>query len=281
MEKSTSYMIALVALYYLSSTLNSVLTKSILISFPRPLSVSLSQQLFSSIVSIWHHHRSTSRPLDLRRHARRVMPIAVSLVVGLVAYRVSLLYNEVSFAQVVKSLQPLFATAVCMVLLGERTSPLCLMALLLLVAGVALASVTEVNFRLAGFLLALLSAFAQAVQAALSKACLVDQAARARLSPKAGSAPIGEFELFALAAIYALGMLFPMWVVLDLPTSPLPDRATVGLLLLNGACNFATQLLSFALLCILSSPVSAAVVSVVKRVIVVVAAALWSVYATI
>lgn len=270
-----SYLLALIIVYYVSSTLNSVLTKQILISYPRPLTVSLSQQLFSSIVSIGHYHRSTGKPLNLQRHLRRVVPIALALVIGLVTYRASLLYNAVSFAQVVKSLQPLFAAAMCVVFLGERISSTRLAALFLLVGGVALASVTEVDFRFAGFFLALASALAQAVQAALSKACLVDQAARAKLSPKAASPTMSEFELFALAAIYAMGMLLPLWVILDLPSSPLPGRSTLWLMLVNGACNFVTQLLSFALLCLLSSPVSAAVVSAVKRVIVVAAAAVW------
>jgi len=274
-ERGMGIVLLLILVYYLSSTLNSVLTKQILISYPRPLTVSLSQQLFSSIVSIGHYYRSTGKPLDLRRHLPRVMPIALALVTSLVAYRASLLYNAVSFAQVVKSLQPLFAAAMCVILLGERISPTRLAALLLLVSGVALASVTEVNFRFAGFFLAMLSAVAQAVQAALSKACLVDQAARAKLSPKIGNPTMSEFELFALASIYAMGMLLPLWVVLDLPSSPLPARGTLQLMFLNGACNFVTQLLSFALLCLLSSPVSAAVVSAVKRVIVVAAAAVW------
>jgi solute carrier family 35 protein E1 len=272
---SLSYVLALIIVYYIASTLNSVLTKQILISYPRPLTVSLTQQLFSSIVSIGHYYRSTGKQLDLRRHLRRVLPIALALVIGLVTYRASLLYNAVSFAQVVKSLQPLFAAAMCVVLLGEVISTTRLAALFLLVAGVALASVTEVDFRFLGFFLALASALAQAVQAALSKACLVDQAARSRLSPKPGAPLMSEFELFALAAIYAMGMLIPLWVILDLPSSPLPGRNTLWLMLINGACNFVTQLLSFALLCLLSSPVSAAVVSAVKRVIVVAAAAVW------
>jgi solute carrier family 35 protein E1 len=274
-QRSMSYVLALILVYYVSSTLNSVFTKQILISYPRPLTVSLSQQLFSSIVSLGHYHRSTGKRLDLRRHLRRVMPIALALVIGLVSYRASLLYNAVSFAQVVKSLQPLFAAAMCVVFLGERISPTRLAALVLLVAGVALASVTEVDFRFAGFFLALASALAQAVQAALSKACLVDQMARGKLSPKASSPTMSEFELFALAAIYAMVMLLPLWAFLDLPSSPLPGRSTLWLMLVNGACNFVTQLLSFALLCLLSSPVSAAVVSAVKRVIVVAAAAVW------
>mmetsp|Transcript_9163 Transcript_9163/g.19847 ORF Transcript_9163/g.19847 Transcript_9163/m.19847 type:complete len:137 (+) Transcript_9163:1-411(+) len=46
-------------------------------------------------------------------------------------------------------------------------------------------------------------------------------------------------------------------------------------MMLNGLCNFVAQLLSFAVLCMLTSPVSAAVVSTVKRVVVVAAASIW------
>ena len=313
----------LVVGYYATSTLNSVLTKQILTSFPRPLTVTLWQQLFSSLYSVLHFRVTTGRWLDLQRHARRVMPVAVALVIALVAYRAALLHAAVSFAQVVKTLQPLFAAGVCAILLGERTPPMRLGALLLLVAGVGLASATEVapssgwpatcarahvadlahtcpqvDFRLVGFLLAALSALAQAVHAALAKQCLGSSRAR-HLSPDKRDKPPSEMELFALAAVYATGLLAPLWAAVDLPsratryrqdtsvTRPRhvqvdlpramrPDYSTVGLLLLNGCCNLADKLLSFWLLCLLASPVSAAVVSVVKRVIIVAAAALWS-----
>ena len=131
------------------------------------------------------------------------------------------------------------------------------------------------DFRLVGFLLAALSALAQAAHAALAKQCLGSSRARP-LSPDKRDKPPSEMELFALAAVYATGLLAPLWAAVDLPRAMRPDYSTVGLLLLNGCCNLADKLLSFWLLCLLASPVSAAVVSVVKRVIIVAAAALWS-----
>ena len=310
--------------YYAASTLNSVLTKQILTSFPRPLTVTLWQQLFSSLYSVLHFRVITGRWLDLQRHARRVMPVAVALVIALVAYRAALLQAAVSFAQVVKTLQPLFAAGVCAILLGERTPPMRLGALLLLVAGVGLASATEVapssrwpatlarahvaDLRThlpAGGLPARRIPPRSALGAGAGGACCTRQAVpwlqprQASLARQARQAALGDGALRPRRRVRDRPTRAPVGrgrpalsrdtvpsghvrdtstphPQVDLPRAMRPDYSTVGLLLLNGCCNLADKLLSFWLLCLLASPVSAAVVSVVKRVIIVAAAALWS-----
>jgi len=258
-------LILLIVLYYASSTLNSCLTKEILISYPRPLTVTVAQQLLSSVGGVWQLWVKAGEIGALSRHWSAVLPVSATLVVSLASYRISLLYNAVSFAQVVKGLNPLFALLVSASLLRERCGTGRVLSLVLLVGGVGVATATELNFAPIGFGLALLSSFTQSVQAVLSKALLV-------------RGTLQRDELFAVSAVLALLLLLPGWLAVDgdhLLRGEAPSVSVLLLLLLNGVCNFVTQLLSFTVLCTLTSPVSAAIVSTVKRVVIVVIAALW------
>ena len=128
---STSGVSLVVLSYYAASTINSCLTKQILLSYPRPLTVTVVQQTLTSVAAIVQ----SSSPLRLHHYARAVLPVSASLVTSLVSYRVSLLYNAVSFSQVVKGLQPLFALMMSHSLLSERSNTARNLSLLLLVAG--------------------------------------------------------------------------------------------------------------------------------------------------
>jgi solute carrier family 35 protein E1 len=190
------------------------------------------------------------------------------MLLSTVLYRVSLLYNSLSFAQAVKTLQPLFATLLSAVFLRERSSTRRVVSLLLLLLGVAIATTTEVSFSAIGFVCTLGSCFAQALQSVLSKSLLVHNR-------------ISEEHLFACAAIYTTLMLTPLWLVADASSlvagepPQLIGSGALWLLLLNGVSNFVTQALSFSVLCVVVSPVSAAVVSTFKRVVIIGAAVVW------
>lgn len=260
----------LVATYYATSMLSSCLTKLLLVEFPFPLSVSLVQQLVASAGSTVEHSRRTGSWHGLRQW-RSVTPVAGALVVAGVSYRVSLVYSPVSFAQAIKTLQPLFATALSRSLLKEQSSRGRLASLALLVVGVATATATEIAFSAVGFAAALLSGFAQALQMVLTKRLLL-------------VGHILRMELFAAVALYTLLLLTPCWLVLDGPrllSAEAVLRGSMGggavalLMLLTSLCAFANQWLGFAVLCALASPVSTAVVSTFKRVVVIVASVLW------
>ena len=87
--------------------------------------------------------------------------------------------------------------------------------------------------------------------------------------------------MFAAAAVYALALLVPFWLLVEAPSLIAGEPPTLAgsgaatLLLLNGALHFASQALSFAVLCAVRSPVSAAVMSTFKRVVTIAAAVLW------
>ena len=257
-------LLALVLAYYVASTLTSCLTKQLLQDFPRPVTVSLVQQIFAMLGGA----ARVSSPASLLRNWRMVLPVALTLIVSVVLYRISLLYNSLSFAQAIKTLQPLFAAMLSSVLLHERISSRRLASLLLLLCGVGIATTTELSFSSVGFACTVAACFAQALQAVLSKSLLV----HTQLPPE---------EVFASAATLTLLLLLPIWVAVDAPSIAAGEpphllrSGALRLLLLNGVCNLAAQLLSFAVLCAVVSPVSAAVVSTFKRVVTIVCAVLW------
>ena len=254
----------LIISYYAASTLTSVLTKKVLDSFSRPVTVSLVQQCFATAGGLVRLGSVRSALAEWRA----ALPVAVTLLISVVLYRVSLVHNSLSFAQAVKTLQPLFATLLSAVFLRERSTLRRLFSLLLLLIGVAIATTTELSFSMLGFACTVGSCFAQAAQQVLSKSLLVHNR-------------IGEDHLFACAALYTTLMLAPLWFatealsVLSGEAPQIVDSGAAMLLLLNGLCNFVAQSLSFAMLCAVVSPVSAAVVSTFKRVVVIVAAVMW------
>lgn len=257
-------LILLILGYYAASTLTSCLTKMVLDGFPRPITVSLVQQGMASVGALVRVG-SVSGAL---REWRAALPVAAALLFSSVLYRISLVYNSLSFAQAVKTLQPLFVTLLSAVFLRERSSPRRMLSLLLLLAGVSITTTTELSFSLVGFVCTVGSCFAQALQSVLSKSLLVHNR-------------IGEEHLFACAAVYTTLMLLPIWLFADAASllggeaPQLVGSGALWLLMLNGVSNFVTQVLSFSVLCAVVSPVSAAVVSTFKRVVTIGAAIVW------
>ena len=86
----------LIGAYYAVSTLTGILTKQVLTKFPRPLTVSLCQQCVVLIGGL-ARVRSVSTALA---EWRAVLPVASTLLASVVLYRVSLIFNTLSFAQV-------------------------------------------------------------------------------------------------------------------------------------------------------------------------------------
>ena len=269
---------ATVLAYYASSVLTSCLTKELLTLLPRPLTIALLQQVVAAAVGAWDHRRRSGEPvLAYERHWHAALPASSALVVAMLAYRVSLLYNAVSFSQAVKTLQLLFSAVLARALLREALPPLRLLSLVLCLCGVGATSATEANFTPVGFALAVLSSAAQALQAVKSKQVLV-------------RGDVGRTALFAICAFQAMLLLLPCWLVVDVApllfggggagaaasaaANAAPGRLAL-LLAANALANGAAQRLSFAVLCAVSSPVSAAVINHAKRLVVIAGAVAW------
>ena len=87
-----SKLLLLIVCYYVASTMTSVLTKKILTSFPRPITVSFVQQLFACSGGLI---RLGSVQAALAEW-RAALPVAMTLLISVILYRISLVHNTLS-----------------------------------------------------------------------------------------------------------------------------------------------------------------------------------------
>lgn len=165
----------LLAVWYISSLLTSLSTKEILRVFPYPITLAAVQQVIAATFG-WASLRGAGRsrlamlrdgPLHLL-----TLPIATVMVIALAAYRWALMMSSVSFVHTVKTLGPLFTILFSRLLLDERLAATRYLSVTPVVLGVALTSITEAEFTMAGFLAILLSTAGQALQSVAAKRLL-------------------------------------------------------------------------------------------------------------
>ena len=265
-------LLSLLAVWYGSSVLTSLSTKEILRSFPHPVTLALVQQavaaacgwasLDGSSSSSSSNHRSSRRELltDWQMHAATLQMSGV-MVVALVSYRWSLMGASVAFVHTVKTLGPVFTIIFARALLGERLPLVRYLAVMPIVLGVALTSITEAECTLVGLVAAGISTSASALQAVAAKRLLRER--------QVGS----KAELFAMAALQAFFLLLPLALALDawrLPAlfATLERPAWLRIakwLFLNGLCSFVNQYVALSVLDAMSSPLSYALAQVMKR----------------
>ena len=275
-------MAGLLVVWYGSSVLTSLSTKEILSSFPHPVTVALIQQAVAFSCSLAglsegeEGSRSRSRNgggggggssygsrwemlSDWQLHAVTLQMSGV-MVVSLVAYRWSLMAASIAFVHTVKTLGPVFTVVFARLLLGERLPLLHYLAVVPIVLGVALTSITDAEGSLVGLIAASISMSASALQAVAAKRLLKDRLVSSRA------------DLFAIAALQAFFLLLPLSLAVDtsawrqLPA--LEPRARVRIaswLVLNGLCSFVNQYVSLSVLDAMASPLSYALAQVMKR----------------
>ena len=248
----------LLALWYSSSVLTSLSTKAILSMFPHPVTLALVQQCIAAAFG-WASLRSP-RPrcevfADTRLHWLTTQ-ISLVMVVSLIAYRWALLGGSVAFTNTVKTLGPAFVIVFSRVLIGERLALARYAAVLPIVLGVALTSVTEAEFTWLGFVAGLVSTAASAAQSVAGKRLL-----------RAGD--IAKPELFSLAALQACILLLPLSLAIDAwrltPLSHADALRVARWLALNGGCFFVNQYVSITVLDAMASPLSYSLANVMKR----------------
>ncbi len=113
------------------------------------------------------------KPPRLTREATRTyLPIAFCHSIGHIGAVVSAAFGAVSFTQIVKAAEPVFTCGLGVALLGSTVSLATALTLLPIVAGVALASVSELSFTWPAFGGGMLSNLAFASRNILSRASM-------------------------------------------------------------------------------------------------------------
>jgi len=250
--------------WYSVSASSNVVGKLFLRDFPYPTTRTI-VQLLSTVAFLV----PTLRLLDIpkpkafsnRYYVKFIIPLAVGKFVALALSHVSIWKVPVSYAHTVKATMPLFVVILSRLILRERQTWQVYLSLFPIIAGVFIATVTELSFDLVGLLAALFSTFLFSLQNIFSKKVLKEH-------------EIHHLRLLQVMAQLALCMFFPFWVLFDgvyllngASVSDLTMRV-VALAATDGFLAFAQNLVAFTMLSIVS-PVSYSVANASKRIFVI------------
>jgi len=146
--------------WYIVSSSNGVLGKTILSQFPYPMTVTMVQL---SSIALWSP--PLLKVLGVRKyesttwsyHLKMLFPLAFAKFLSSVLAHVSVWKVPVHYAHTVKASMPLFTVLLTRLLFGVRHSWVVYFSLLPIVLGVAIATVTEISFDIVGLLSALMA----------------------------------------------------------------------------------------------------------------------------
>lgn len=263
-----------ILLWYAFNIVYNIANKKVLTWFPVPWFVSWFQLLIGVlyVLPLWLL-KLRKAPKVPKEAVKTLLPITLGHVIGHVSTVVSLGAVAVSFTHVVKSMEP-FVNVVGSAVFLQSIFPFPVYASLLpVVAGVVMASVSEVSFTWLGFLSAMTSNFAFTARNIFSKLSMN--------TPKGEN--MGPSNLFAVLSIMSTILLAPVALIVDHPVKLMKawKTATVGAtavvsapkliagLLISGLFFYLYQEVAFKALDSVH-PITHAVANTVKRVVIIV-----------
>jgi solute carrier family 35, member E1 len=263
--------------WYLSAIVAVLSSKLIMLQFPFPFFLCLTQFLSASIATAALNSWNRSPPL-LPHFRSHLLHIGVSYTFGFIFTNISFSLVNTSFAETIKSSEPVSSVILGYYLVSEVASPSTYLTLVPICLGVALACLSDYNFHLFGFLFALLSNFCFSYRAVIAKQ-LYHLALT--ISPPSGSpASLDETQLFH--AISLIGILIVGPLTLFIESRAILDNLfsesftsqtaffVVSCTLLNGLAYTMYNVLSFYALR-RSDVITHAVLNVFRRVVIITA----------
>lgn len=272
-RREAATVLALCAAWYAVSSASNVVGKLVLTEFPYPMTVTMVQ-----LLSIVAYSAPAFSLCGVRRETefsrayywRVLVPLAFAKFFTTMFSQVSIWKVPVSYAHTVKATTPLWTAALAWLLFGERQSRGVCLALLVIFAGVAVASATELQFDAAGLGAALAAAALLSLQHLYSKRVMRDTGAH-------------HLRLLQALGRLALALFAPLWAWRD-ARPLLLEGAGVGapgggwaqcgaMLALDGLLAWLQAVVAFSVLSRVS-PLTYAVASAAKRAAVVAASLL-------
>lgn len=293
-------------IWYMTSALTNTSSKSIMIAFPRPVTLTLVQFAFVSSWCVLLAHLARVNPdlrtnipalrHGLRRPSRHVLattlPLAIFQVGGHLLSSTATARIPVSLVHTIKGLSPLFTVFAYRLFFHVRYGFATYMSLVPLTVGVMLACSAELSDNFFGILCAFGGAIIFVTQNIFSKK-LFNEAARAESEGQHPSRTqkLDKLNLLCYSSAMAFLLTWPLWLwsegfmllrdffhdgALDL--SRRKDALGAGRLVLefvfNGTFHFGQNIMAFVLLSMVS-PVTYSVASLIKRIFVITVAIVW------
>lgn len=175
------------------------------------LQSSISLGVGSVIVLIIWKFKLRKTPILSYNHIKTYIPIAFFHSIGHITAVISVSTGAVSFTQIIKAAEPIFTAFFYCIILKDTISLHSILALLLIVFGVGLASVSEISFTWISFITAMLSNIAFSSRNVFSR-LNIDK-------PKGEN--ITSENLFGILTICSFVISLPFTIILDLNKLPL------------------------------------------------------------
>ena len=276
---------ALLGAWYASNIFFNIYNKQVLKVFAFPTTCTLIHLLVASVLmGLTWVLRFKQPPVFTRRTVDAVFPLSVLHLAGFLTTNMSLGAVNVSLTHTIKSLEPFFTVFLSYIFLGSVPTLPVLLTLVPIVAGVVVASATDLSFNWYGFATAMGSNLFFQSRNVISKKYMVESSLESLEDGNAAKSILDEINLFACISIASAVMMIPVMLAFDganlfnafsAATGTLPERASSVMTfdalqktVLAGICRTVDVLASYALLSRLN-PVTHSVGNCVKRVVVI------------
>ncbi|XP_058835696.1 solute carrier family 35 member E1 homolog [Topomyia yanbarensis] len=251
-------------LWYIVSSSNNVIGKMILSEFPYPMTVTMVQLTSITLYSgpffnLWGVRKYVD--ISWRYYFKFIVPLALGKFLASVMSHISIWKVPVSYAHTVKGTMPLFTVILSRIIMGERHTKAVYLSLVPIIAGVGIATMTELSFDTIGMISALLSTMGFSLQNIFSKKVLKET-------------NVHHLRLLHILGRLALFMFLPVWIYFDMfsvlqhPAIKNGDYRVIALLFTDGVLNWLQNIVAFSVLSIVA-PLTYAVASASKRIFVI------------
>lgn len=214
----------LCVLWYIVSSSNNVIGKTVLNEFPYPMTMTMVQLLSITLFSgplfnLWGIRKYVDIPW--KYYLTIIVPLAFGKFIASVFSHVSIWKVPVSYAHTglrlytlrltyainfeipVKATMPFFTVVLSRILMGEKQTLRVYLSLIPIITGVAIATITEIRFDMIGLISALVATMGFSLMNIFSKKVLHDT-------------NVHHLRLLHILGRLALLMFLPVWVLVDL-----------------------------------------------------------------
>ncbi|KAF7264119.1 hypothetical protein GWI33_000608 [Rhynchophorus ferrugineus] len=250
--------------WYIVSSTNNVVGKTVLTEFPYPMTMTMVQLLSITVLSgplfsLWGIRKYSDIPWNY--YLKLIVPLAFGKFIASVFSHVSIWKVPVSYAHTVKATMPLFTVVLSRLIMGEKQTFKVYLSLVPIIMGVAIATLTEISFDMVGLISALVSTMGFSLQNIFSKKVLRDT-------------KVHHLKLLHILGRLALFMFLPVWLYTDF-FSLLHDKSVnysdyriVSFLVIDGVLNWLQNIIAFSVLSMVT-PLTYAVANCSKRIFVI------------
>ncbi|GAA5802342.1 hypothetical protein HPULCUR_007806 [Helicostylum pulchrum] len=263
-------------MWYISSSVTNNIGKSIMNVFVFPVTLTFIQfglvAFWSLVFSLVFQSKNIRSPTAVI--VKTIAPLAVFLIVGHIFSSVAISRIPVSLVHTIKALAPLFTVLFYRLVFDTKYPHSVYISLIPLTIGVILACSFTYSANVIGLCCALGSCFVFVVQNIFSKKLLFQESKLGDRNPN----KLDKLNVLLYSSLISFLMMIPLWIYYDstsITVSPeISGNRLMAYLLLNGTTNFFQNWFAFTTLS-LTSPVTYSILSLLKRIFVIVMSILW------